>query len=304
MAVKIIRKDFWGLLKNIFLIIIGTLILSFGTSLFIIPFDLVVGGVSSIAIILNKIINIDFITIDLLITVITWLLFFVGLLILGKGFALKTLVSSIVYPIGIALFSRLVDPKVMNGFFCLSRSEYNETAIILAALFGGVLIGTGCAVTFLGGGSTGGVDVLAFIICKFFEKLRSSVIIFIIDAAVIILGMFIIKDLVISLLGIISAFIGAIVIDKLFLGDSKAFIAQVISDKYEDINKEIALKLERTTSIITITGGYSKSEKRMLMVSFSMNQYKELIGLITAIDSNAFITVHRAHEINGEGWTW
>jgi len=288
-------------LKSLLLVIAGTLVLAFGTAIFIIPFDLVTGGISSIAIILHKIIPV--LTIDLLITLVTWTLFFIGLIFLGKGFALKTLVSAIVYPIGIALFSRLVDPGVMGGIFDLRTSAYSEISILLAALFGGCSVGAGCALTFLGGGSTGGVDILAFLICKVFKKLRSSVVIFCIDAGTVVLGLFMIGDLVVTLLGISSAFVAAAVIDKLFLGESKAFIAQIISKKHTEINRCVAAELHRTTSIIDIEGGYSGEKKKMLMVSFSMDQYNDLMGIISKTDPDAFITVHRAHEINGEGWT-
>ncbi len=288
-------------LKSILLVIAGTLVLAFGTAVFIIPFDLVVGGISSIAIILNKIL--PFLTIDLLITAVTWTLFFVGLFTLGKGFALKTLISTIIYPIGIALFSRLTDPGVLGGIFDLRTSDYSEISILLAALFGGVLVGAGCALTFLGGGSTGGVDILAFLICRASQKLRSSVVIFCMDAAAVVIGLFIMGDLVITLLGISSAFVAAAVIDKLFLGESKAFIAQIISNNFTEINRCVAEELERTTSILDVEGGYSGEKKKMLMVSFTMDQYNDLMGIISKTDPDAFITIHRAHEINGEGWT-
>ncbi len=291
-------------LKNIGLVVIGTLILAFGTAVFIIPFDLVVGGISSLAIIIHKLLPADLMSIDLLITIITWTLFFIGLLFLGKSFAAKTLISAIVYPVGIMIFSKLVDPNVLNGIFCLNQTQHAETAILLAALFGGVLIGAGCALTFLGGGSTGGVDILAFLICKGFKRLRSSIVIFCIDAITITLGLFVIKDLVISLLGITSAFISALVVDKLFLGGSQAFIGQIISEQYEAINTAIAEKLDRTTSIIDIEGGYTRQNKKLLMVSFSMSQYNELINIINSCDRNAFVTVHRAHEVYGLDWTW
>ena len=157
-------KQHFPMLKNMALVVVGTLVLAFGTALFILPFDLVVGGISSIAIILNNLLGVDFLSIDSLITIITWTLFFIGFIFLGKNFAFKTLISTIVYPIGISLFSKLYDPQFLNGIFCIDQSQYSEIAILLAALFGGVLIGAGCALTFLGGGSTGGVDIFAFLI--------------------------------------------------------------------------------------------------------------------------------------------
>ena len=291
-------------IKSTLLVIVGTLILTLGTALFIIPFDLIVGGISSIVIIIQKLIHVPFLTTDLLITIVTWATFLLGLIFLGKGFALKTLVSSIVYPIGISIFSKLLSPNVLNGIFCLNQTEYSEISILLAAIFGGAFVGAGCALTFLGGGSTGGVDIIAFIICKFFKHLRSSAVIFFIDAVTILIGLFVLQDMVISLLGITSAFITAIVIDKIFLGESKAFIAQIVSDKYAEINTQVAKQLERTSSIIDVEGGYTCAKKKMLMVSFTMNQYNDLLNIITTTDKTAFVTIHRAHEINGEGWTW
>jgi uncharacterized membrane-anchored protein YitT (DUF2179 family) len=216
---------------------------------------------------------------------------------------MKTLVSTIVYPIGVAIFSNITNPEFMGGFFNLQLSQHSGVGVLLAALFSGVLIGFGCALTFLGGGSTGGVDVIAFIACKIFKRLRSSVAIFVVDASAVLFGMFVIGDFVLSLLGIVSAFVAALVVDKVFIGGSKAFVAHIVTDKYEEINQLIIEKLDRTTTIVDVTGGYSKMGKKMLMVSFSMNEYSELMSIITKNDREAFLTVNQAHEIHGEGWT-
>lgn len=290
-------------LKNFCLIIIGTLILAFGTAVFVIPFDLIVGGVSGLSIIISRLVGSEFLSVDLLITILTWTLFFVGLIVLGKSFALKTLISSVVYPIGISLFSKLNDPDMLGGVFYLKGSAHSDIAILIAALFGGVLIGFGCAVTFLGGGSTGGMDILAFTVCKFFKKLRSPKVIFVLDTVVIAFGMAVLRDLAVSLLGIVAAFVSVLVMDKVFLGGSRAYMAQIISDRYEDINRAVINGLERTTTFIDVTGGYSGNKKKMLMVTFTMSQYAKLNSIINSVDKNAFVTVNRAYEINGEGWT-
>ncbi len=297
------KTEVFPVLKNIGLTVLGTIILAFGTAVFIIPFDLVVGGMSGFAIVLVKIIPFDFVTVDLLITVMTWSLFLVGFLVLGKSFAAKTLISTIIYPPFITLFSKLCDPDVLNGVFYLKNSPHGDIVLLISALFGGVLIGLGCATAFIGGGSTGGTDVIAFVICKFVKRLRSSVVIFIVDSIPIVLGIFILNDLVLTLIGIISVFVSALMVDKVFVGGSKALTAQIISGNYESINQEIIKKLERTTTLVEVTGGYSQQSKTMLMVTFSMRQYSELLSIINLNDKNAFVTVSKAHEINGEGWT-
>ena len=163
--IKYTKAELLLQLKNLLLVVAGTLILAFGCAVFVVPFNLVTGGVTGISIIINEIIA-GAIPIDLVIGIITWGLFFLGLIVLGWDFALKTLVSTIIYPIAISLFMRLVAPDVLGGILHLVSSPHADIALIISALFGGLCVGTGCALTFLGGGSTGGVDIIAFIICK------------------------------------------------------------------------------------------------------------------------------------------
>ncbi len=303
MKIKFTKAELLLQLKNLLLVILGTLVLSFGCAVFVVPFNLVTGGVTGLSIVIDHLIG-GLIPIDVTIAILTWAMFFLGLIFLGKDFALKTLVSAIVYPTAISLFMRLVSPDVMGGFLHLSSSAHADIALIIGSLFGGLCIGTGCAITFLGGGSTGGVDIIAFILCKMFKKWKSSVVIFAIDAVTVLLGMFVIKDFIITLLGIISASVGAIVIDKIFIGRSQAFTAQIVSDKYEEINLAIRNEVRRTTTMIPAKGGYSGEHKTVLMVTFTMRQYAYLMNVIKRIDKTAFVSISRAHEINGEGFTY
>ena len=299
-------------LKNLALVILGTVVLGFGCAIFVVPFNLVTGGVTGISIIIKaafedlfcNLFGIAELRTEIIIAVVTWALFFLGLICLGWDFAVKTLASTIVYPVAISLFSLLVDENVLNGVFHLGTSQHSDIALIISALFGGLCVGTGCALTFLGGGSTGGVDIIAFIICKIFKKWKSSTVIFIIDATTVVLGLFVIKDLIVTLLGVISAWICAMVIDKIFLGREQAFTAQIVSDKAEEINVAIREEVKRTTTIFLATGGYSRAEKTVLSVTFSMRQYADLMNAINRIDPSAFVSISRAHEINGEGWTY
>lgn len=302
------KKHILNGIKNTLLVILGTFVLAIGVVFFIIPFELVTGGVSGLGIIANRIFRMlglfPNLSVEFYASVINWILFFIGLICLGKRFAMKTLVSTAVYPIALSLANLLVHGDAFNGFFNLaSYTEFSQIGIIIATVFGGAAIGAGCALTFLGGGSTGGVDIIVLTITKYCKKIKSPVLFFIIDSTIIISGMFLIKDLIVSLLGIISAFICAITIDRLFIGESGAFIAYIVSDKYEQINEAVIRRLARTTTIINATGGYSGDDKVMLTVTFGRNQYAEFSALMSEIDRSAFITVHRAHEIGGEGWT-
>lgn len=284
-------------IKNVALVVVGTLVLSFGTAVFIIPFELVSGGVSGLAIVANHAFG-GRISQDLLISIFTWGLFFIGAVVLGRNFAAKTLISSLIYPVGVTFFGKFAAADV----FGLAKSVYPQLALLLASLFGGVLVGAGCALTFLGGGSTGGVDVIAFILCKYFKRLKSSAAIFLADAVIVSFGIFVINDMVLSLLGILTAFVSAAAVDKIFIGESAALAAQIVSDKHDLINAAVIERLERTTTVVEATGGYSGKRQKVIFVSFGKAEYVKLLELVSEIDSGAFVTVYRVYEVGGEGW--
>ncbi len=304
------RKEWLEMLKNTGFIVLGTFILAFGSRLFIYPFDLVTGGISGIGIILSKIFeNVSFLNsvgAEVYASIVNWMLFIAGYFILGKLFALNTLISTAVYPLALWVSRFIIESPMLKDFLDLglyAQDEYGSIVLIIATVFGGACIGAGCAFTFLGGGSTGGVDVIALTLVKCVKGFKGSHAFFICDGLIVLIGMFAIDNFILSLLGIVSAFICAISIDKLFLGESSAFIAHIVSEKYEEINRAVIDKMNRTTTIVDAVGGYSGEGKKMVIVTFAMRQYADFTALISSVDKNAFVTVHRAHEINGEGWT-
>ena len=236
---------------------------------------------------------------DRLVAILTWCLFALGLFTLGRSFALKSLVSSLIYPVGVSFFSYLVNSF---EFLSLKRSGYSEISPLLAAIFGALFVGVGCALTFLGGGSTGGVDIIAFIMCKKIKGLKSSGAILIIDAVVIFFGLFILGDLALSLLGVITASLSVAVIDRLFLGSTRAFMAQIITNDGGNVSREIIKKLGRSVSIVDAVGGYSGEKKKMLLVTFTAREYRDLMSSVLGADRSAFVSIHSAHQISGNGW--
>lgn len=299
---KLSKTELLPLARNLALVTLGTLVLAFGTAVFILPMNIVSGGVSGLSIIIKLLIPGDAVSVDLIVLILTWGLFLVGLVALGRAFALKTLLSTVLYPVAVSLFLRLTDPAVCNGFFALANSPHGDLAFILSATVGGVFVGTGCALTFIGGGSTGGVDIIAFTVCKLYPRLKSPSVIFAIDTLTVTLGMLVIGDLVISLLGILSAFVAAVMVDKVFLGGRAAFVAHIVTEKYEEINRHVIEGLDRSSTIVDATGGYSGSGKKLVIVSFTISQYAEMLSAVSRYDPRAFVMIHRVHEVNGEGW--
>ena len=301
---KITKEEAWKKTRNILMTIAGSLILAFGIAVFLLPFNLVSGGTSGLAIIVDALIPFEFITIDMINTCLTWVLYIIGFLVFGKEFAAKTFICAIVYPLGVTFFMKLVDPNVLDGLFYLASSEYTELPIIIAAIAGGAMVGLGCSITFLSGGSTGGTDIIALTLCKIFKRMKNSTAMFLTDVTIVTLGVFVTKNLIRSLLGVLAALIIATVIEKVFLGGNSSFVAQIVTDYGEEVNRAIIEKADRTTTIFEAKGGYSGKNKKMLTVTFNMRYYTRLMDVVREVDPKAFITVWRAHEIRGEGWTW
>ena len=215
---------------HIVMIILGNMFLAIGYSLFLLPANIVAGGLGGVGVILNVYYETDPV---LFITIATWVAFFLGLFVLGKKFALKTLLSSIAYPLFLNIFDNwdwlinqvsMIDNKLLIG--------------IVGALFSGVGIG----LVFRSGGSTGGVDVPGFIVQKYL-KINSEKVIFLFDIIVISFALTINVESV--LIGAVVALINLIVIDKYTVGGRNLVVVHIISDKYTIINEFILNKLSR-----------------------------------------------------------
>lgn len=284
--------------KNLMLVILGSLLLSFAVSFFYLPNSIVSGGISGLAIVLNNIIKVDvaFINEEFYIFVLTWFFFIVGIFTLGKRFALQTLCSTIVYPIGVYIFSFLFANAPL---FHLEQESIN---FLLAAFFGGALTGLGVGLTFLGGGSTGGVDIPTLIVYKYF-KIKVGTTSFLIDTSIIILGVFVIQKYDLALIGIVAAFIAAFAMDKVFVG-KVSYMAYIVSPKYDEINNYILDKMGRGTTLLISQGGYSKKDVKVIQVCFDVKEYHTLKLAINTIDPHAFVSIVKAHEIRGMGFTY
>ena len=81
-------------------------------------------------------------------------------------------------------------------------------------------------------------------------------------------------------------------------------MAYIVTDKAEELNRAVIERIDRTTTIINAVGGYSGKDKKLVMVSFHLRQYSDFLAVVASVDRFAFVTIHRAHEINGEGWTF
>jgi uncharacterized membrane-anchored protein YitT (DUF2179 family) len=274
------------------IIIFGSTLMAFSNVFFFAPLNIVSGGTAGVAIVLLGLFQIP---IDLTVFVMVWGLLILSYFLLGKRFTINTILASVVYPLAVFIFLRFFPDNVI-GF-----NPEEETHKLLASLFGGALAGIGVGMTFLVGGSTGGVDVIILSMKKYFD-IKSSIGALIIDGAVIILGMVFVGVLS-GLYGIIAAIASAALIEFLFIGSSSTYQATIISKKHEAINEFILKKMERGSTLIKATGSYTKTEMQMIQVAFDRKDFARLRNKIAEIDPKAFAIFTKIQSINGEGFS-
>ena len=280
---------------RILYVILGSSILGLGAGFFLGPHNIVSGGLTGIGIIFQALFNWN---LDTVVWVLQISFFILGFLFLGKNMALKTIIATIVYPATLTLGGYLASLDIL-GFSTFFES-FNAMGQILAAVFGGVFVGAGVGLTFLGGGSTGGVDILVLIIQKF-TKSKTSKLTFIVDGLIVLAGLTAMGDIGITLIGIVSAFITAIMIDKIFDTENNVIVS-IISKKYVELNKIILEKLDRGSTIVDATGGYSQQGVKMLQVVLERREYYVLEDIIAEEDPQAFMFMSKVSSVRGEGF--
>lgn len=288
-----IKKSF----EKMFLIILGSFLLAAGDAIFLIPYNIVSGGVAGLGIVLHQ--AVPGWDTNVIITISQWILFFVGFVLLGSKFSLRTLLSTIAYPLFLFMFDFLLTLPEFASYLSLGGLNDN-LAILLAGIFGGSLVGIGCGITFVGGGSTGGTDCLSLALSKYFN-IKAAIGSFAIDILIIISNAFFVSNILIILIGAASAFICAVFIDKVYIGDN-SYLCFIVSDKWEEINRLINQEMERGTTLMDSYGGYTGDDKVMIQVVFTTDEYDQFQKLVFGIDPKAFITVLDAYEVTGYGF--
>ena len=306
------RNDWFKLICRTILIILGTVLVSFGAVAFHVPLDINSGGLSGVGIIVRYFVpeSAKVLTYNLIITIASIILWLVGLIFIGKDFAFKTLVATIAFPGSTWLFTACpgISDLINQLGELVKTAGSGPTAgnYLLGGIFGGVFIGLGVALTFVGGGSTGGVDVLTFLIEKY-TRIKQSIASFIVDGLIVVLGLCILlpqsgEFLLPCLSGVASAFVTAMMIEFIFIGSQSSYQVDIISEKWEEISKFAQDELGRGATIIPVKGGYKYEDRVILRIVFDNRQFNKIQSYISQVDPNAFVTFTRTNAVFGEGF--
>ena len=296
------KKEFLRELKNVFFIVLGCFILAFASAAFLEPFNIISGGVLSIGILVNGALEpaIGFAITDIVVAIANIIFWLIGLIFLGVKFSLRTLLSTLLYP---AFFSLLMRTGFIDllGLAQLASYKDNISYLLIAGLFGGFFTGAGVAVSFLGNGSTGGVDVLSLILAKFLP-IREDIWSFLIDAILVIAGVSFYQDIIVCLIGVLTAFCASLAIQFIYIRGNSAIIVEIISDYLDEIKEWVENELGHGTTIIPAKGGYSGQKRDILRVIVNKDEINSLRLKIADVDPRAFVSMIQASTIHGEGF--
>lgn len=273
--------------KNIVLILLGTAIFSFGLVHFNMENNLSEGGFTGITLLLYFLFGINPAITNIFLNIP---IFFIGWKLLGR----VTFIYTIIGTISVSLFLWLFQKHLK-----LSIPLHED--LTLASLFAGTFLGVGLGIVFRVGGTTGGVDIIARLVRKYFGwSIGRTMLIF--DAAVISASLIYLnyREAMYTLLAV---FIGTRVIDFIQEGAYKARGAMIISEKSNEIADKITKNMERGVTILHGRGSYTGQRRDVLYCVISRGELTRLRNLIKDIDPIAFVALTDVHEVLGEGFT-
>ncbi len=274
-------------LIDIPLIILGALLYSAGINCFTAPNDIAPGGVSGLATVISYLSN-HTVSIGLVFGLINIPLIVAGFLRLGKALMAKTVLAVAVTTLCTDFLSSLFPVYVGDR--------------IIAAVFGGVLMGAGLGIVYNRDGTTGGTDIINKIIQKAKPHLSLGFIMMITDAVVVLVSILAFGNLESGLYAIIAIFVSSRLMDYILYGGREGKAVLIFSEKAEEIGKAITTSISRGATYLKGEGVYTGADKNVICCAVPKNEYVKLKRIVKEYDAKAFIITATADEVLGEGF--
>ncbi len=272
--------------KNVLMILLGNLIYTLAITMFILPNGLITGGTTGLSLVITRYIPIS---ISVFILTSNVIMFILGFVILGKKFAITTLISTFFYP------------------FCLQASGYIKGIQdftdnpLLATICAGIMIGFGIGIVIKEGASTGGLDIPPLIFNKKFGW-SVSVSLYVIDFSILLMQMlFSSKEK--TLYGILLVLIYSVVLDKVLLTGNAKTQVKIVSKKYVEINTMIIHQLDRGSTLMNAETGFYGNVTKVVLTVISSRELAKLNKMVLSIDPKAFMIINQVNEVKGRGFT-
>lgn len=279
--IKIIRN-----VNYLLWILAGNTLYALGVALFVLPAGLITGGTTGLALFFQYQFHVPIAGFVLIFNVT---MFLIGLAVLGKRFALTTLVSTFYYPFILGVIQRF------TGSMLLTQDR------LLATVYAGILIGIGIGVVIRQGASTGGMDIPPLVLNKK-VGLPISAAMYAFDF-LILLAQMLFADREQVLYGILLVMIYTVILDKVLLFGSMRTQVKIVSSRYQEIHQRILQDLDRGVTLLHARTGYCHVENDVILTVVSNRELSRLNRLVQELDPDAFMIVSQVKEVKGRGFT-
>ena len=273
--------------KRYAMITLGIFLMTFGFYFFLVPVNLVVGGVSGLGLII-QVLFVD-IPIAFVIYILNGFMLLLAFLFLGKKVFIRSIYGSLVFPSFIFFYELFLSPFAIEDFF-------------LAAVFGGLILGVGFGYVIKYGGTSGGTDIPIKILNRLF-KVKLSHAIYLIDGAIILFGFIAFmqtEGIEYGLYALIGVYLSGKGADVVVVGSNTLKAVHIITNEPDTIKTRIFAAIDRGVSLVPIEGGYSKQNKIMLLTVITRNEYYRVREIVAECDPSAFVFASPATEIHGD----
>lgn len=265
----------------------GNLILAFAVAAFLVPHGIIMGGATGIGLTINH--YIPAADLSLVVFVVNGALFLIGALVLGKKFVVTTIASTFLYPVCLSVM------RAIPGITELTDN------IMLAAVYGGAVLGIGIGFVIRVGASTGGTDILALVFNKWFHI---PVAVLVYTADFIILGnQALFSDTEQIMYGLLALVLETMLLNKVMLLGQSQIQLFIISDKYEDIRGKMLESLDVGVTMLYMETGFGKESQKGVLCVVPKRKLYAAKELVQTVDEKAFITITQINEVRGRGFS-
>ena len=303
MSENILRTSIATLLKEYALVTLGVVSYAIGWTIFLLPNNLIGGGVSGFASIVYYATGIQMGITYLVLNVI---LLLIGTKILGTGFGGKTIYAIIMTAAMLSIMPKLIPTDFIHEF-ALSNGK------LICTVLGGIIAGVGIGLSISSGGSTGGTDIVALLWCKFHPASPGTVIL-IIDFGIILSSLLFpsytetgellsfADKLAVVVYGLIMVTVSGYAIDMYISGSKQSVQAFIFTKKVTEMADAIAFDMKRGVTVLPAKGWYSKEDKQVIMVVTRKSDLNLLFKYVKTIDPDAFLSVSTVMGVYGQGF--
>ena len=272
---------------NLLLVLVGNVIYAFSVKLFVLPANLMSCGTTGMALVMNHLLGIP---LTAFIFVFNVIMLALGWWILGRTFAMTTVISSLFYPIALELLNRVLGDVVITQ------------NILLNVLFAGMGLGLSLGIVLRGGASTGGMDIPPLILKKKFH-IPVSVSLWAFDFCILLSQMMFhpLEDL---LHGILLIIVISIALNKVMLLGTSRTEVKIVSSQAERIREAILSKVDRGVTMLHGQSGYKHQELDVILSVVSNHELPKIEALAREIDPSCFVVISRVTEVWGRGFSY